>query len=229
MRLTYTPTKDANGSATVGVKATDDGGTENGRVDSSAQQTFTITVSPVNDAPEITVLAGSASPSACLSYTTGRITLKLSDVDNDAGTLKLGAATSNPKLVPNSNVKFGGTGGTRTATISTLSGRTGSSTVTITAGDGQAGGSVPVTVKAGGNDNDTLIDTGGADLLLGQNGDDALSGSGASDVLCGANGNDRLSGGVGSDSFDGGAGTDTATDYNAGEGDSRTNIPYPLG
>ena len=49
--LTYTPAKDANGSAIVTVRATDDGGTTNGGVNESAEQTFTITVNPVNDAP----------------------------------------------------------------------------------------------------------------------------------------------------------------------------------
>jgi len=78
--------------------------------------------------------------------------------------------------------------------------------VTITVSDGQASGSVPATVKADGNARDTLTGTSGADLLLGQNGDDTL-------------------GGVGSDTFDGGPGTDTVTDFNATEGDSRTNIP----
>ena len=48
--LTFTPALDANGVATVGVEATDDGGTDGG-ADTSAEQTFTITVSAVNDAP----------------------------------------------------------------------------------------------------------------------------------------------------------------------------------
>jgi hypothetical protein len=52
--LTYTPAADANGLATVTVKLSDSGGTENGGVDTSASQTFKITVSPVNDAPVIT-------------------------------------------------------------------------------------------------------------------------------------------------------------------------------
>src|SRR5205814_1933863 len=49
--LTYTPAANANGSATVTVQMHDDGGTANGGVDTSAAQTFTITVTPVNDAP----------------------------------------------------------------------------------------------------------------------------------------------------------------------------------
>lgn len=171
------------------------------------------------------VVAGSGTQSACLSDTRGRVTLKLSDADSNVSDLTLSATSSNTGLVPNSNVSFGGSGETRTATITTISGRTGTSTVTITASDGQESTSVPVTVKAGGNGKDTLTGTSGADLLLGQNGDDTLSGLGASDVLCGANGDDRLSGGGEADSFDGGSGTDTATDFNATEGDSRTNIP----
>ena len=49
--LTYTPAANANGSATVTLSLHDDGGTANGGVDTSPPQTFTITVTPVNDAP----------------------------------------------------------------------------------------------------------------------------------------------------------------------------------
>jgi hypothetical protein len=49
--LSYTPAANANGAATVSVKAQDNGGTADGGVDTSAPQTFTITVNPVNDAP----------------------------------------------------------------------------------------------------------------------------------------------------------------------------------
>jgi hypothetical protein len=49
--LTYTPASNANGSATVSVYLTDDGGTANGGVDTSLVQTFTITVRSVNDEP----------------------------------------------------------------------------------------------------------------------------------------------------------------------------------
>ena len=51
--LSYTPAADANGVATVTVTAVDDGGTANGGTDTSAPRTFTITVAPVNDAPEL--------------------------------------------------------------------------------------------------------------------------------------------------------------------------------
>ncbi len=52
--LTYTPALNANGSATISLVAMDDGGTADGGVDTSPAQSFTITVTPVNDAPLFT-------------------------------------------------------------------------------------------------------------------------------------------------------------------------------
>src|SRR5207253_2267779 len=49
--LTYTPAANANGSATVTVQLQDNGGTDRGGIDTSAPQTFVITVTPVDDAP----------------------------------------------------------------------------------------------------------------------------------------------------------------------------------
>ncbi len=49
--LTYTLAPDAFGSTTVSVTLKDNGGTANGGSDTSAVQTFTITVNAVNDAP----------------------------------------------------------------------------------------------------------------------------------------------------------------------------------
>lgn len=52
--LTFATAADANGSATVTLHLQDDGGTANGGDDTSPNQTFTITVSAVNDAPSFT-------------------------------------------------------------------------------------------------------------------------------------------------------------------------------
>jgi subtilisin-like proprotein convertase family protein len=49
--LAFTPAANAYGSATVTVTLSDDGGTANGGVDTSAPQVFAITVTPVNDPP----------------------------------------------------------------------------------------------------------------------------------------------------------------------------------
>src|SRR3990172_834242 len=52
--LAYTPAPNANGTATVSVALHDDGGTANGGVDTSTTQTFSISVTAVNDAPSFT-------------------------------------------------------------------------------------------------------------------------------------------------------------------------------
>lgn len=68
--LTYTPADDANGEATITIVLQDDGGTDNGGVDTSASQTFDIAVNAVNDAPvftagaDVTVLEDSGAYSA---------------------------------------------------------------------------------------------------------------------------------------------------------------------
>ena len=49
--LSYTPAANANGSADITITLSDDGGTANGGVDTSASQVFTITVNAVNDLP----------------------------------------------------------------------------------------------------------------------------------------------------------------------------------
>ena len=52
--LTYTPALNANGSASITLELKDNGGTAGGGVDTSAPQTFTITVNSVNDVPAFT-------------------------------------------------------------------------------------------------------------------------------------------------------------------------------
>ena len=78
--LTFTPVASANGSATVFVQIHDDGGNENGGVDTSAVQAFTITVTPVNDDP----VAADDFTVATASVTTNFTVLANdTDVDND--------------------------------------------------------------------------------------------------------------------------------------------------
>jgi pimeloyl-ACP methyl ester carboxylesterase len=52
--LTYTLAADASGTSTFDVQVQDSGGTANGGIDTSATQSFTITVNFVNDAPSFT-------------------------------------------------------------------------------------------------------------------------------------------------------------------------------
>lgn len=94
--LTYTPAANANGSATITVSLHDNGGAAGGGVDTSASQTFTITVSPVNDAPiatdgslttdEDTAATGTLAATDIDSAT---LTFSLVDTTNAHGTVTI--------------------------------------------------------------------------------------------------------------------------------------------
>ena len=80
--LTFTPANNANGSATVTMAVHDNGGIADGRVDTSASRTFTITVTSVNDAPtDIALSASSIAENNAANATVGT----LSATDPDAG------------------------------------------------------------------------------------------------------------------------------------------------
>jgi hypothetical protein len=72
----------------------------------------------------------------------------------------------------------------------------------------------------GTSEDDTLLGSGGVDLLVGFEGDDVLSGGGGADDIEGGAGNDTMSGGSGADRFStyaGELGDDVFTDFTSGE------------
>jgi Ca2+-binding RTX toxin-like protein len=195
----------------------------------------TITVTAVNDQPTVTVAAGGTCGTNDHS---GTVNLAVADVESAATVLTLSAASSKPLLVPTGNVVFAGNLAPRTMTVNAVDGRSGTATVTVTVSDGQASGTVEVTVRVGGSGKDTLTGGNGADVLFAQSNNDTLTGGDGNDLLCGDSGGDTLSGGAGDDSlgggsgsdrltggsgadrFSGGSGTDTTTDFTAAEGDT---------
>jgi hypothetical protein len=96
-KLTYTSASNANGVATITVKAKDTGGTANGGSDTSAGQTFTITVTAVNDAPVLSAV----SPITVNELATASFTASATDVENDSLSFALANATSGMSI--NSN------------------------------------------------------------------------------------------------------------------------------
>jgi uncharacterized repeat protein (TIGR01451 family) len=93
-------------------------------------------------------------------------------------------------------------------------------------------GGVDVIVGTGGNDlihakeGDDIVCAGrGNDVVEAAAGNDRLFGEAGDDTLRGGAGSDTMTGGRGADAFNGGPGTDTATDFNAGEGDTQTSVP----
>ncbi|WP_051336202.1 Ig-like domain-containing protein [Aquimarina latercula] len=98
--LTYTPAANAFGSTTVTVNLSDDGGTANGGVDTSADQTFMITINAVNDAPSFSLLA---SPDQTIVEDSGAQTVNgfassIDDGDGNTQTLSFNVTNDNNTL-----------------------------------------------------------------------------------------------------------------------------------
>ena len=92
--LTYTPAVGTAGTATIALVLMDNGGTANGGVDTSAQQTFTITIT---NPPPVAVDDGSAGVRSRRRRATSRVDVTASITTNDtlhSGALsKFGATT----------------------------------------------------------------------------------------------------------------------------------------
>ena len=87
--LTFTLAANESGDATVTVLATDDGGTANGGVDTSAPQTFTITVAGVNDAPTATSIPTDITVVEDATSSVDLSALTLTDKDSGSSDIRL--------------------------------------------------------------------------------------------------------------------------------------------
>lgn len=120
-----TPAPDLSGSATITITV-DDG-------QASASDTFVITINPVNDAPTISDITYRVTDE---DIPVGPITFVVGDVETPAGNLTLSGSSSDPALVPNSNIVFGGSGAVRSVTVTPATNLFGTATITVTASDG---------------------------------------------------------------------------------------------
>lgn len=98
--LTYTPAPNANGTSVVTYHLHDNGGTANSGVDNSADQTFTITVNAVNDAPVAQPKAFTVQANMKIVGLTGLLT-GVTDPDatngaNDASSFDAAAGYTSP-------------------------------------------------------------------------------------------------------------------------------------
>lgn len=82
--LSYTPAPNLYGSAVISVTLQDDGGTANGGVDISDVYTFTITVNPVNDAPEVADLQKMGLRDVNVPFAASEFQAAFADIDGDA-------------------------------------------------------------------------------------------------------------------------------------------------
>ena len=91
--------------------------------------------------------------SAFLNETLGPIDFTIGDAEVAAANLQLSASSSNPALVPVSNIVFGGAGTNRTITLTPAGSLNGTSTITVTVTDGPTTASDTFQVTATQNPN----------------------------------------------------------------------------
>ena len=81
--LLYTTAENQHGATTITVTLMDDGGTQNGGIDTSATQNFSITVDPVNDLPVISSFAKHGLMDNDMTFQTSNFEDQFNDVDGD--------------------------------------------------------------------------------------------------------------------------------------------------
>ena len=125
--VTVTPVAGQTGTATITLTVTDGGGL-------TATTTFNVVVSATaaNTPPTISNIANQTTtegtPTSAIAFTVGDAESALTD-------LTLSATSSNTTLVPAANVVFGGSGASRTVTVTPVVGQSGSATITVTVRD----------------------------------------------------------------------------------------------
>jgi VCBS repeat-containing protein len=107
--LSYTLAQDANGIANITVQLQDNGGTDNGGIDTSTLQSFVINVTPVNDAPTLTLPGTQTVDEDTNLNITG---ISINDIDAGSGNVRVtlnALGTGTPST--GGNINFGSTAG----------------------------------------------------------------------------------------------------------------------
>ncbi|MCD2185388.1 cadherin-like domain-containing protein [Rhizobium sp. GN54] len=191
---------------------------EDGNEDGSTPvaSTFSLAVTPVNDAPELVATQTLRKIAEDASTASARKVATLEISDPDGGNNKLSLAGSDAKLF---EIKNGALWLKKGAKLDYETNP--SLNVTVRLDDPSIGTKhedwqtfkVAVTdvaeTKTGTSGKDKLTGTSASDVLNGKGGNDVLEGRGGNDILSGGSGNDRLTGGSGVDIMTGGSGHDT--------------------
>jgi VCBS repeat-containing protein len=140
--LNFTPVANASGTATITVIVQDNGGTANGGV-AAVTNTFTVTVTAVNDAPTLAAISN-----VVINEDAGAQTVNLSGITtgaaNESQTLTVTATSSNPLLVPHPSVTYTSPNATGTLDFTPVTHAFGSCVITVIVQDngGTANGGV---------------------------------------------------------------------------------------
>jgi cytochrome c peroxidase len=122
--VTVTPASSQSGTATITVTVSDGG--------APVSDAFLLTV---NAFPTISNITNQTTDE---DTALGPLDFTIGDAETAPASLTLTGSSSNPTLVPNANIVFGGSGADRTLTITPAANLSGSATITVTVSDGLA-------------------------------------------------------------------------------------------
>ena len=196
-----TPLNSDVGTLALRVTATDIGNL-------NASDTFSLTVTNVNDAPTVAALIADqkGNEDETFSFTIAADTFADHDLMH-GDLLSYGATLADGSPLP-TWLSFSST--TRTLSGTPGAGDAGTLQIAVTATDsGMLSATDTVALVIAGPLPKTLVGTAGNDVLIGGRGDDTLIGLAGNDTLTGGEGQDLLDGGTGNDTMQGGTGNDT--------------------
>jgi len=119
--VTVTPAPGQSGRVTITLTVSD--GTN------SSSCAFVLDVVGGDTPPAISALPGVVNVAS--GVTPMPVNFTIADAESALGDLRLTAISSNPALLPNANISFGGSGANRTLTLAPASGQTGAATVLL--------------------------------------------------------------------------------------------------
>jgi hypothetical protein len=151
-QLTFIPVSDSSGTAVVTVRVEDDGGTENGGID-TVIISFDVAVTAVNDVPTI----ANITDTEAILEDAGEQTINLSGIGtgaaNEDQTITITATSSDISIIPDPTVVYTSPNAEGTLSYTPVANANGTATITVTVHDD------------GGTDNDG-IDTAAASFTV---------------------------------------------------------------
>lgn len=120
--VTYHPSQNFNGSDSFRFSVSD------GKTSGASDETFSITVDPINDEPTISSIPDQQPDE---DTQIGPLNFSVSDAETPSADLSVSATSNNSSLVPADSLKLGGNGSSRTITPALLTHANGDGQITV--------------------------------------------------------------------------------------------------